>query len=285
MLQRIERIFWLWHQCFISMKKLKTFIPFAIYAAMQFVILISLVNFVNPPFVTFYVPLIRKFFGEWALHYPAFFYTLTPLFNQLNFVLSGVVGIILIGVATHVFAFNFMRNRVSIRIALRRTFSKYPTLFAIWIVESLITMGVIIGVPYLLDKFLHPEYPVFRVIEMIALLLGIFMTSIFAYATAYIVLSDQSFIRSIIQTFATFKQNMLTTFVLVAVPTVAYMPASYFAGKANLIITKFSPEMIATMLGLGILVSLITNYFQINTITRFYILLNDKNSVNQNTCV
>ncbi|MBD3287225.1 hypothetical protein GF337_00340 [candidate division KSB1 bacterium] len=276
MFERIKRIFWLWQQCFKSMKKVKTFIPFALYATVQFGILVSLVNFVNPPFVAFYVPLIRNFFGEWALHYPTFFYILTPLFNQLNFVLSGVVGSLMIGVATHVFAYNFMRDKISIRIALRRTFSKYPTLFTIWIVESLLTMSIIIGMPYIMDKFLHPAYPVLRIIEMIALLIGIVITSIFAYATAYIVLSDQSVLRSIFQTFATFKQNMLTTFVLVAVPTLIYMPISYVAGKANVIIAKFSPEMIATVLGIGILVSFLTNYFQINTITRFYILLNDK---------
>ncbi len=276
MIERIKRIFWLWQQCFVSMKKIKTFIPFAFYATLQLVILISLVNFINPPFVMFYIPLIRQFFGEWALHYPTFFYILTPLFNQLNFVLSGFVGIILIGVATHVFAYNFMRNKISIRVALRRTFSKYPSLLLIWIAESVISMTIILGFPYVLNKFLNPEYLVIRIIEMTALFLGIIVTSIFAYTTAYIVLSDQSLSRSIAQTFATFKQNILITFILVAIPTFLYMPISYLSGKTNIIIAKFSPEMVATLLGLGIIISFVTNYFQINTITRFYIHLNDK---------
>ena len=261
MMKRIKQIFWLWQQCFRSMTKIKTFIPFAFYATLQLVILISLVNFINPPFVMFYIPLIRQLFGEGALHYPTFFYILPPLFNQLNFVLSGLVGIILIGVATHVFAYNFMRDKISIRIAIRRTFSKYPSLLLIWIAESVISMTIILGLPFVLTEFLAPDYMV---------------TRIFAYTTAYIVLSYQSFGRSIAQTFVTFKKNIMITFALVAIPTFLYMPISYLTGKTNVIISKFSPEMVATILGLGIIISFLTNYFQINTITRFYIHLNDK---------
>jgi hypothetical protein len=258
------------------MTKIKTFIPFVFYATLQLVILISLVNFINPPFVMFYIPLIRQLFGEGALHYPTFFYILPPLFNQLNFVLSGLVGIILIGVATHVFAYNFIRNKISIRIAIRRTFSKYPSLLLIWIAESVISMSIILGLPFVLTEFLAPDYMVTRIIEMTGLFLGIVVTSIFAYTTAYVVLSDQSFGRSIAQTFATFKKNIMITFALVAIPTFLYMPISYLTGKTDVIISKFSPEMVATILGLGIIISFLTNYFQINTITRYYIHLNDK---------
>lgn len=276
MMERIKRIFWLWQQCFVSMKKIKTFIPFAFYATVQLVMLISLVNFINPPFVMFYTPVIRRLFGEGALHYPTFFYILTPLFNQLNFVLSGLVGIILIGVATHVFAYNFMRNKISLRIALQRTLKKYPSLLLLWIAESIISMTIILGLPFILTKFLAPDYMVTRIIELTSLFLGIIVTALFAYTTAYIVLSDQSFGRSIAQTFSTFKENILVTFILVAIPAFLYMPISYLSGKADIIITKFSPEMMATLLAFGIIVSLLTNYFQINTITRFYIHLNNR---------
>lgn len=277
MLNWFKRILWLWYQCFVSMKNMKTFIPFLLYAAIQFFILVSIVNFVSPPVAFVYIPIIRQLFGDWALHYPSFFFILTPLFNQINFLLSGLLGVVLIGMATSMFADQFQSNQMSLSRAAQRTGNKYGILMVIWLIESILTMAAVVGFPYILDIFFHLEYQVERLTELIGLFLGIIITSLFAYTTALVMLSNCRLSESLSHTFLIFRKNSLTTFILVAIPTAVYLPVSYIAGKANVIMVKFSPETISIILGLGIIISLFTNYFQINTITRLYLHVTDKN--------
>lgn len=276
MIEKFKRLIWLWMQCFRSMRNLRTFIPFLLYAILQGFVLYSLVNFVDTPFANFLIPLIRELFGEPALHYPSFFFVLAPLYNQINIVLSGLLGIVIIGMATHIFAVNFRKDSSTLGQALKNTMPKYGVLFVIWILESALTLAMIIGVPQILNKLLQPEYSMSRLIELGGLLLGIGISSIFAYTTALIILDRQKLIRSISQTFLIFKKNAFTTFLLIAVPTFLYFPISYLSRKTDVLISKFSPEIIAVLLGTGIFISLLLSYFQIGSITRFYLLINEK---------
>ena len=276
MVENIKRLIWLWIQCIKSMKNLTTLVPFLVYAIIQAFILYSLVNFVHSPFANILIPLIRKLFGELALHYPTFFHILTPLYSQINTVLSGVLGIIVVGMATHLFALNFRNRNTNIGQAFKITIPKYGSLFIVWIIESILTLIMIIGFPQLINILFQPGYYFSRIIGFAGLFLGITVTSIFAYTTVLIVLAQKKLFESISLTYLIFRKNMSTSLLLVAVPTLLYFPINYLSGKSVILITKFSPEIMATILGIGILISSFSSYFQIGTITRFYLLLIEK---------
>lgn len=276
MMENVKRLFWLWQQCFKSMKNMKTFIPFVIYALLQGVLLYSLVNFIKSPFSGLFIPLIRKIFGEPALHYPNFFYVITPFFNQINLIIGGLIGVIIIAMATIIFTKNFRNESAGIGESISISFSKYISLFIVWIIESVLTITIIVGIPMLLNKFLQPEYRVSQIIEFGSLILGILVASIFAFTTILIVVDGEKFGRSLSRTFLIFRNNIITTFMLVAVPTLIYFPVSYLSKKTNILISKFSPEIMVVILSTGILITLFTSYFQIGSITRFYLLLTEK---------
>lgn len=271
MMEQIKRLFWLWGQCFKSMKKFNTFSPFIIYAILQVFVLYALVNFVQTPFSNVLIPVIKKFFSSAALHYPNYFYVVTPLFNQFNIILSGLFGIAIIAIATNLFADNFKSEKIKFGNALKVSLPKYGVLFIIWIIETVLTLAMIVGLPQLLIKILQPTYRIGRIFELGGLVLGVLIASIFAYTTALIILDNQKIFQSISKTFQIFKDNVVISFFLVAVPTFVYFPISFVARKSQFIITKFSPEMIVALLGFGIFVTLVTSYFQIGSITRFYL--------------
>jgi len=273
MLEKIKRLIWLWIQCIKAMPNITIVVPFFIYAILQIFILYTLVNFVHSPFSGLLIPLIRNLFGEPALHYPIFFYILAPLYSQINIFLSGFLGIIVVGTATHLFALNFKNYKPGLSQAFKMTIPKYGELFVIWIIESVLTLLMIIGFPLVIDLIFQPEYMVGRIIEFVGLFFGIAMASVFAYTTALIVLAKKTIIESLALTFIIFKKDTFTTVMLVAIPTLLYFPINYLTGKAIVLIPKFSPEIIATLLSIGILISFFSSYFQIGTITRFYLLL------------
>lgn len=271
---KFKRLIWLWMQCFKSMKNVMTFVPFLLYAMLQGILLFSLTNFSQTPFSKIFVPIINKLFGEPALHYPNFYLILSPFYSQINIVLSGLIGIVIIGMATYVFAGTFNGEKKGVGPSLKMTLPKYGFLFIIWLIETVLTLVMIIGIPQLLKSFLQPDYRLGQIFEMIGLLFGIMVASVFAFTTILIVLENQKLFQAISKTFVIFKRNAITTFFLVAVPTLIYFPINYLTRKAPVLITKNSPEIIVTILAAGIFVSFISSYFQIGSITRFYLLLN-----------
>ena len=276
--EKFKRLVWLWAQCFKSMRNVSTFVPFLLYGLVQVILLYSLINFNQSPFSSYLIPIIRKFFGEAALHYPNFFYILAPFYSQVNLILSGLIGVIIIGMGTHLFAVTFNGSKSTLGQAIKSTMPRYGLLFIVWILESALTIAMIIGVPWILNKLLQPEYRISRFIELGGLLLGIAMASIFAYTTALIVLDKQKLLRTLSQTFSIFKKNSITTFLLIAIPTFLYFPINFLTRKSVVLITKFSPEIIVLLLSTGVFISFISSYFQIGTITRFYLLLKEKRS-------
>ena len=185
---KFKRLFWLWIQCFKSMRNFKIFAPFLIYTILQAVLLYSLINFSKPPFSSVLVPLIRDIFGEQALHYPNFYIILTPLYSQINVILSGIFGIIFVGMATKLFAGNFQNHKTSLGEAFKTAMGKYGILFLIWVVVTVLTLLLIIGLPFLLKEFLQPQYLLGRIFDLVGLLFAIILSSMFAYSTVLIVL-------------------------------------------------------------------------------------------------
>lgn len=272
---KFKRLIWLWIQCFKSMRKVKTLTPFLIYAILQVILLYSLINFSQSPFSGFLVPIVRKLFGEPALHYPNFFVILSPLYSQMNILLSGFIGIILVGMATHLFTVNFKDHKTSLSEAFKITITKYIVLLIIWILVSALTLLMIIGLPFILNKFLQPEYLVSRIFDFVGLFLGIIVASMFAYTTVLVVLERRKLFQAISNTFTIFIKNVGTSFLLIAVPTTFYFPISYLSRRIDLLFSKFSPETVVAILAIGIFITFFSSYFQVGAITRFYLLLNE----------
>jgi len=273
---KIKRLIWLWIQCFKSMRVVKIFVPLLIYAIFQLLLLFSLSHFTEFPFSGFLVPFVRNFFGEVALHYPNFYFILASLYGQGNIVLSGVIRIVLVAMATYLFAAYFSNAKPNLRKAFKVAVSHYGVLFMIWFLASALTLMMVVGLPYLMNRFLQPGYMLSRVFDVLGFLLGLVATSMFAYATVLVVLRKQKLAPAISNTFSIFFQNAGTSFFLIAIPTVFYLPIRYLSRRVDLLFAKYSPETIITVLAIGIFISLLSSYFQIGSITRFYLLLADE---------
>ena len=275
MVKKFKRLIWLWIQCAKSMRNITTFVPFLIYALFQIVLLYSLNNFSRSPFSNILVPIIRQFFGEAALHYPNYYMIVSPLYSQMNIFLSGFLGIVLVGMATQVFISNFRNDVSNLGDAFKTTMSKYLALFVTWVIVSALTLLMIIGVPHVLNNFLNPPYFLGRLFDLFGLFFGIVVASIFAYTTVLIVVERVKVLQAISKTLSIFIKNVGTSFFLIGVPTAFYFPISYISRRIDLVIAKYSPETILVVLGIGIFITLISSYFQVGSVTRFYLLLNE----------
>ena len=268
---KINLFFSAWGGCLRSMRVIKTFSPFLLYAGLQGVILAILVFFAYPPFSSVLVPLIKKLFGEAALHYPNNFIVLSPLFNQANFILSGIIGIIVIGMATQMFASLYRDQNPSFKNGLQVTLPKYGLLFVVWIVESALILCMVAGLPLLLNKMIHPAYRLMRIIQLGSLLLGILVGAMFAYTSALIILDQRGISKAISGSLSIFSGNALISFFLIAIPSLFHFPINFLSRKAPLLVTKFAPEVMIVILAVGIVIAIFANYILVGTVTRFYL--------------
>jgi len=262
--------------CFASLKQGKIILLFMLYAVLQILFVFILMFFAYPPFSSFLVPIIQKFFGEPALHYPNNFLILPGLFFWVNLLLSGVIGVILVGATTNLFIMSYRKKPVKLGKGLNRTMPHYLILFAVWIVETGALLAIFIGVPALLSKVYFftraGNLPLQLTTSFIAIIVG----SFFVYTTALIVLENAGPGKAVVKSLLMFKKYPLISILLIGIPNLIRMPIDLLSGKTQFLVSKFSPEMVAAVLILSILISVFANYFLVGTVTRYFLSVRER---------
>ncbi len=272
-LEKANLFFWAWVQSARSAKNLKLFVPFLFYGVLQGVILTILVYFAYPPFSAILVPLFRRLFGPVALHYPQCMIILPDMFHRADLILSGIIGVGVIGVATQLFATRFNGEKPRLKEGVRRVLPLYGILFLIWILETALVFGFVVGLPHLLTGITPLGGGFLRVLST---LFGIIVGAAFAYTSVLVVWEGKSLGKALKGSFSLFGQNTFSSFFLVAIPTGLHLPFNWVLGKGNFLVSKFTPEIICWLLVLYIGFSILTNYFLIGPITGFYLLVKEE---------
>ncbi len=272
-LEKANLFLWAWVQSAKSAKNLKLFTPFLLYGVLQGAVLTALVYFAYPPFSAILVPLLRRFFGPAALHYPQSMIILPDMFHRIDLILSGIIGVGVIGVATQMFATRFNGEKPQLKRGIRRVLPLYGILFLIWVLETALVLGFVVGLPHLLAGIIPLES---RFLRVLSTLLGIIVGAAFAYTSVLVVWEGKGIGKALKGSFSLFGQNTFSSFFLVAIPTGLHLPFDWVLGKGNFLVSKFTPEIIGWLLILYIGFSILTNYFLIGPITGFYLLVKEE---------
>jgi len=274
--KQFKNYFLAWKNCAASLKQGQIFLLFIVYAALQISFVFILMFFAYPPFSSFLVPLVQRFFGEPALHYPNNFLILPSLFFWVNLLLSGLLGVILIGATTNLFTMSYHNKPVKLGKGLGRTMPHYLILLAIWVVETGALLAVFIGVPALLDKIYFftraGNLPLQLTTSFIAIIVG----SFFVYTTALIVLENAGPGKAVVKSLSMFKNYPLISILLIGIPNLIRMPIDLLSGKTQFLVSQFSPEIVAAVLILSILISVFANYFLVGTVTRYFLSVRER---------
>lgn len=268
MLKQINLIIWVWIQSLRAMRRGKSFIPFLIFALLQGIMLIALLRFAYPPLSSVLAPIMRRFFGEVSLHYPHNFLVLPQMYNRANILLGGIVGVVVIGVATQMFAAIHQRRSPSFWGGVRESLPRYGWLFLVWLVETALILLIVGGLPSVLGGFI----PASRLVRSITYFVGLITSAAFAYTTAFVVLEKRHAVKAISGSLSIFGGNIIISFFLVAIPSLFHVPIDFLARRSELLIAKFIPETVAVVILTGIGISIVANYLLVGTVTGFYLL-------------
>ncbi len=259
--------------CIKTMRNLKVFYPFFVYALFQLLIVMSIAYFAYPPFSSFLVPLFKKYLGEQVLHYPNNFVILNTLFEWINIILSGLLGILVIGSGTVIFFSHYQNKPLSFKKSLRLIGSKYFQLFIVWLIETLLLLGVLSGLPILLSSFEQQNQAVMKIANWLIPILAILVGAMFAYTTAVIVIDKRGIFSAIKSSFIIFFGHPFISYALIGIPALLLLPLELLKSKSTLLVTKFFPEVVLALVVIGIFMSVLTNCWMVGVVTKFYVSL------------
>jgi hypothetical protein len=257
--------FWSWKQALQSCRKPATFLPFAVFAASQLVILAGLFLIVYPPFSFIFLPLQRQLYGETTVHYPNNFLVMPQMFEVLNIALSGMIGVWVIGRATVLF-FNSGDLKAA-KLDLGLVGKKFFHLFAAWIGQTALILSVVFGFVWLSTKAPASARTYLNVLRVLS---AVLVSAIFTYTTAIILVERKPFWLALLQSARIFAGYVLVTFFLVALPALLQFPTQFLLANSLKVVRHLNPEIIAAVIATGVFLSMVSNYFMVSTITHLY---------------
>ncbi len=273
---QFRNLFLSWKSCFTSMKQGRILLLFLSYAILQVLFILTLMYFTYPPFSYFLVPVIKKVFGEPALHYPNYYLVLPSLFFWINLLLSGFLGIVLVAATTRLFSRSFNDKPETIGKGIKRILPAYSFLFVAWLVETSLLLAVFLGLPKLLQRieFFAARGPL--AVQLVTSMFAMVAGALFLYTTALIVLDRKGPLQALAQSLSLFAKYPVISFLLIAIPNFIRMPIDVLSGKTQFLISKFNPEMVGVVLILSVLISVFANYLMVGAVTRYFLLLKEK---------
>jgi len=263
------------------------FLPFAIFAALEFISLITIYLAPRMPLKLLLGPPIRALWGEKFLHYPVNFILIPKLASLARMGLTVILGSFLTGVATLLVYNLHKKTKIDLKKVFNLALKKYVSLFAIVLLFTLLF--------YLLDKvtskllikyfvsghtrllFLGPKIWLGPILICLNFILAVIVQSAFIYAIPILLIEGETLTKAILKSFALFKKLFVKTIILVGLPMLIYIPIIVLQSDSAFLITRLFPEAVLLTAILSLIInSLIIDFLITLTTTHLYLMHRDE---------
>ena len=229
-------------------------IPFLIVGLSDFLILALIYLAPRPPLSALLAPPIRVFYGEQFLHYPFNLLLIPRLFNYAHIVSTAFIGVLMTGVAIGMLKEVKQGLSPGILFNLIKSVRLYLRLLVIWLVMFGLVTLVFKSLPLILQI---KQRAALQIAFYAGFLISILIQTIFMYAMPAVMIEEKRTWLAIKRGVTFARSAFLPTLLLVAIPTLIYIPIIVLRGNLPVLMSKFFPEVVLILLGLGIIVSVI----------------------------
>lgn len=262
------------------------FLPFAIFAAFEFITLIIIYLAPRMPLKLLLGPPIKAIWGEKFLHYPVNFILIPKLASLTRIGLTVIIGSFLTGVAV-LLAYNiYKKSKIDLKNIFKLALKKYVSLFAIVLLFSLLFFILDKLTSKLLIKyfvsghtrllFLGPKIWLGPILISLNFILAIIVQSAFIYAIPILLIEGETLTKSVLKSFVLFKKLFLKTIILVGLPMLLYIPIIVLQSDSTYIIVRLFPEAVLLVAILSLIFSsLVIDLLITLTTTHLYLMRKD----------
>jgi len=267
------------------------FVPFLFLAVIELISLCVVYFSPQLPLRLFFGPIIRTFWGEQFLHYPANFALLPKLASLSQKADYLFFGSLMSSVVVVMVSQFFRKEKMNFKSAVRTGFKKYFHVFAVILLVTVLFQYSMKAFPFVLYKYFSAGHAKLLFIPaslwlslgviVFNFILGILLQCAFIYSIPFIVLENLKFGKAIVRSMVLFKRLFLPTLILTTLPALLYIPIIILDLNAVFLIDTLFPEFIflVAIIGLGLNVLLIDPL--ITLATTFLFLESGKNSLNR----
>jgi hypothetical protein len=203
-------------------------------------------------------------------HYPGLFLLLPNIFQWGKLILGIVFEGLAAGLTAALF-FGFFSSGIKKETKAGFAFSKWPHLLLAWTFITAILVLLNWILPQVFQSYLEGSPRRIAIFDIIFRLLTVFIYSIFIYAVPAIVVYGKSVWKSIKTSIGFFAKYPIFSFFLALIPYLISVPTSYLVTRSDIIVNKFSPELVFYLLLLGIGADLLVNFFTTGAVVKFLI--------------
>ncbi len=272
-LQKLNWLIELYLSTIKSAWRYRLWIPFFSYLILQFILLVLLASYNRPEINSLLSPFISLAAGKDSPlfgHYPGLYLMLPMVFQWGKLALGVIFEGFVTGATSLLFLGVFAPSRGG-QSAFKLSLRKWPQLLLAWtcITAILILLdwllpsifaGVIQGSPRRVVMF-----------DIILRLFTVFIYSIFMYAVPAIMVYQTSIWGAFKSSFSFFGKYPIFSFFLALIPYLLSVPTTFLISKSDVIVDKFSPELVFYVLVAGIVADLLVNFITTGAVVKFLI--------------
>lgn len=260
--------------------------PFVIIAFLQLFILETLYFAQRFPLAVFFNPIVRTLWGEEFIRYPNNFLILPKLFQYAQVPLYIFVSSFLITVAIAIIAAINDDRKVRFLSACREMFSQYVHIFvgALILFSTFYGLHRVYGLLIARALEITSTEGVFFIIKTVVmkgapyfnLLIGVFVTTVFAFVFPLIAIEKKKIFPAIGSNFKFLWGSFWFVTALVTVPTVCYFPVLLLRSNIAGIAQTTFPEARVLVLMVGVFVTMFIDATVYTAITTYYLLKKER---------
>jgi hypothetical protein len=268
---KLNNFFRIWGTTFRAMGKLKIWLPLLVLLILQLLLLFQLVRFYQPHVSWLMVPIFKLIASERALHYPQFYLALPYLYNLFSLVLIGFFSIFANAVVIWLLSSHFLGKTISLKEAWRNTKSRFGHLFLIWVFNTLAAALVLILPGVIFSDWMSGSPRRTFFLQAASFGAGVLVSGFFAYCYNAILLSGDSWLKSLTTNFQIFQRNFFSTCFFIAVPGLLSWGYGILTSNTPLIISKFRPDIVPALLVIGSLINTLVVLWILGSLARLFL--------------
>ncbi len=261
--------------------------PFVIFTLLESIFLVILFLAPRQPFKFFFGPPIAALWGERYLHYPFNFVLLPTLASFSRTFLSVFAGSLLTGMAVMLAQEAFLGKHLKLAAAFKAVSKKYLSLLTIVLIVFFLFYGLTKVFSLLLMRYFmagHSSllflkagvwFGPFRV--LLNFFASVVIQAFFVYCIPALIIAGETLSRAIAASFALWKRLPLTTFLLIGIPMLFYLPIIALEHNTSFLIGTLFPESVLLVCFAGTLLSSLA-IDALVTVSAAHVFLQDRDS-------
>jgi hypothetical protein len=213
--------------------------PFLVLMVCHALVLCVLFLAPRPPISSVLAPVIRAFAGEQFLHYPENFLLLPRLFTYGKNISDFFVGVFFTCVAITLIHQGYQKTTASWWFGVKKAVRRFPRALVIWGC----TFGAAVLVVRLTSRYIGPLIPSVTARIMAEFSLSILVQMIFVFALPSVIIENRKAFAALRRSLQVLGGRPIETILLVALPSLAFIPVIYGSMHVPQLMQRFFPEV------------------------------------------